>query len=150
MTPEKLGHEALLDALTDILAVRKKGNGRLRLLGVVLSQLDARTRAATECTDRIKEKFAKAGDSHWHHSGEDCKKIIANIDALNEILRLREKCAKLGCPHAGNPGHRKSWRNRNRELILCMEKSKLCNQRISVGEACDDYDPLGGTTIPPK
>lgn len=62
MTPEKLAYEALLDAVTDILAVRESGNHNLRLLGVVLSQLDRRTRAATMYTDRIQGAFQDAGE----------------------------------------------------------------------------------------
>jgi chromosome partitioning protein len=62
MTPEKLAYEALLDALTDILAVRDSGNQGLRLLGVVLSQLDRRTRAASMYTERIHKAFEAAGE----------------------------------------------------------------------------------------
>lgn len=62
MTPEKLAYEALMDALTDILAVRDSGNPDLRLLGVVLSQLDGRTRAASVYAERISKEFAAAGE----------------------------------------------------------------------------------------
>ncbi|MGE3424824.1 MAG: ParA family protein [Dehalococcoidia bacterium] len=62
MTPEKLAYEALLDAVTDILAVRSSGNHGLRLLGVVLSQLDRRTRAASMYTERIQKAFQDVGE----------------------------------------------------------------------------------------
>ena len=61
MTPDKLALEALLDALTDIVAVRDAGNPNLRLLGVVLTLVDKRTRIASEYAERIRKDFEAAG-----------------------------------------------------------------------------------------
>lgn len=62
-TPERLSYDALVDALTDILAVRDSANPGLRLLGVVLSMVDRRTSLAEKYINRIKRDFGKVGQN---------------------------------------------------------------------------------------
>ena len=61
-TPERLAIEGLNDALEDIGIVRKSYNPSLRLLGVVLSCVNRRTRLATELVNWVGERFAAAGE----------------------------------------------------------------------------------------
>ena len=61
-TPERLAIEGLNDALEDIGIVRKSYNPNLKLLGVVLSCVNRRTRLATELVNWVGEKFAAAGE----------------------------------------------------------------------------------------
>ncbi len=60
-TPERLAIEGLNDALEDIAIVRKSYNPKLKLLGVVLSCVNRRTRLATELIHWVKETFSAAG-----------------------------------------------------------------------------------------
>ena len=54
--------DGLNDALMDIVAVRDQGNPGLRLLGVVMSKVDMRTRMAAVYTDKIRREFEAAGE----------------------------------------------------------------------------------------
>ena len=58
----KLSVDGLNDALMDIVAVRDQGNPGLRLLGVVMSKVDMRTRMAAVYTDKIRREFEAAGE----------------------------------------------------------------------------------------
>ena len=58
----KLSVDGLNDALMDVLAVREQGNPGLRLLGVVMCKVDARTRMAAVYTDKIRKEFEAAGE----------------------------------------------------------------------------------------
>ena len=58
----KLSVDGLNDALMDVLAVREQGNPGLRLLGVVMCKVDARTRMAAVYTDKIRKEFETAGE----------------------------------------------------------------------------------------
>lgn len=60
-TPERLAIEGLNDAMSDIETVRSFNNPNLRLLGVVLSCVNKRTRLATEIIGWVEETFADAG-----------------------------------------------------------------------------------------
>ena len=56
-TPDPLAIQGLNEAMEDIQAVREHGNSDLRLLGVVLSCVDRRTRLAMQLTSFVKEAF---------------------------------------------------------------------------------------------
>jgi len=56
-TPDPLAIQGLNEAMEDIKAVREHGNANLRLLGVVLSCVDRRTRLAMQLTSFVKESF---------------------------------------------------------------------------------------------
>jgi len=58
----KLSVDGLNDALMDILAVRDQGNPGLRLLGVIMCKVDARTRMAAVYTEKIRKEFEAAGE----------------------------------------------------------------------------------------
>ncbi len=60
-TPERLAIEGLNDALEDIKIVREEWNPKLKLLGVVLSCVNRRTRLASELIRWVEETFAAAG-----------------------------------------------------------------------------------------
>lgn len=60
-TPERLAIEGLNDALEDIKVVRETNNPKLKLLGVVLSCVNRRTRLATQLLGWVEEQFAPAG-----------------------------------------------------------------------------------------
>lgn len=60
-TPERLAIEGLNDAMSDIETVRGHTNPNLKLLGVVLSCVNKRTRLATEIIGWVEETFAHAG-----------------------------------------------------------------------------------------
>lgn len=60
-TPERLAIEGLNDAMSDIETVRSHTNPDLKLLGVVLSCVNKRTRLATEIIGWVEETFAHAG-----------------------------------------------------------------------------------------
>lgn len=55
--PDPLAIQGLNEAMEDIKAVRENGNPELRLLGVVLSCVDRRTRLAIQLTAFVKESF---------------------------------------------------------------------------------------------
>lgn len=61
-TPERLAIEGLNDAMSDIETVRQYNNPNLRLLGVVLSCVNRRTRLATEIIGWVEETFRDAGE----------------------------------------------------------------------------------------
>ncbi len=60
-TPERLAIEGLNDALEDIKIVREEWNPKLKLLGVVLSCVNRRTRLASELIRWVEETFRAAG-----------------------------------------------------------------------------------------
>lgn len=60
-TPERLAIEGLNDAMSDIETVRSHTNPNLKLLGVVLSCVNKRTRLATEIIGWVEDTFARAG-----------------------------------------------------------------------------------------
>ncbi len=60
-TPERLAIEGLNDAMSDIDTVRRYNNPNLKLLGVVLSCVNKRTRLANEIIGWVEETFAHAG-----------------------------------------------------------------------------------------
>ena len=60
-TPERLAIEGLNDAMSDIDTVRQHNNPDLRLLGVVLSCVNRRTRLASEILGWVEETFKGAG-----------------------------------------------------------------------------------------
>ncbi len=60
-TPERLAIEGLNDAMSDIDTVRQHNNPGLRLLGVVLSCVNRRTRLASEILGWVEETFRGAG-----------------------------------------------------------------------------------------
>ena len=60
-TPERLAIEGLTDAIDDIQVVRESNNPDLKLLGVVLSCVNRRTRLAIELLGWVEDKFAAAG-----------------------------------------------------------------------------------------
>src|SRR5271154_543531 len=58
--PEPWAVEGLNDALKDIQAVQKRGNERLKLLGVIVASVDKRTRLAVALTDYVEKVFGAA------------------------------------------------------------------------------------------
>lgn len=60
-TPERLAIEGLNDAMSDIDTVRRHNNPDLKLLGVVLSCVNRRTRLAAEIIGWVEETFKDAG-----------------------------------------------------------------------------------------
>jgi chromosome partitioning protein len=60
-TPERLAIEGLNDAMSDIDTVRRYNNPNLRLLGVVLSCVNRRTRLAVEILGWVEQTFRDAG-----------------------------------------------------------------------------------------
>ena len=60
-TPERLAIEGLNDAMSDIDTVRSYNNPSLRLLGVVLSCVNRRTRLAMEILGWVEQTFENAG-----------------------------------------------------------------------------------------
>lgn len=58
--PDPFAIDGLRDALTDIRAVQQRGNPRLRVLGVIMSAVDERTRLARSLTDYIRDTFRKS------------------------------------------------------------------------------------------
>lgn len=86
MTPEKLAYEALMDALTDILAVRDGANPDLRLLGVVLTQLDKRTRQASLYTERIRKEFGDAGQQGAFETTISRSVVVPKSDEAGKSL----------------------------------------------------------------
>lgn len=60
-TPESLAIEGLNDAMDDIATVRETTNPDLKLLGVVLSCVNKRTRLATELLGWVEDTFRAAG-----------------------------------------------------------------------------------------
>ena len=59
--PDPFAIAGLNDALTDIQDARSQGNGRLQLLGVVLSGVDKRTTLANSLTDYVDKIFTPEG-----------------------------------------------------------------------------------------
>ena len=59
--PDPFAIAGLNDALTDIQAAQRHGNGALRLLGVVLSSVDNRTRLASTLTEYVDKTFSPVG-----------------------------------------------------------------------------------------
>ena len=60
-TPERLAIEGLNEAMSDIQTVRENNNPDLKLLGVVLSCVNRRTRLANELLGWVADAFASAG-----------------------------------------------------------------------------------------
>jgi len=60
-TPERLAIEGLNDAMEDIATVRDMNNPNLKLLGVVISCVNRRTRLATELVGWVEDTFRSAG-----------------------------------------------------------------------------------------
>ena len=58
--PEPWAIEGLADALRDIQAAQRRGNERLKLLGVCLSSVDKRTRLAATLASYVQEVFGAA------------------------------------------------------------------------------------------
>jgi chromosome partitioning protein len=58
--PEPWAVEGLNDALKDIQAVQRRGNERLKLLGVIVASVDKRTRLAVALTDYVEKVFGAA------------------------------------------------------------------------------------------
>jgi len=58
--PEPWAVEGLADALRDIQAAQKRGNEKLKLLGVCLSSVDKRTRLSATLTSYVEEVFGAA------------------------------------------------------------------------------------------
>lgn len=61
--PDPFAIAGLNDALTDIQSAQQHGNTNLRLLGVVLSAVDKRTRLANQLTDYVEETFSAGGNT---------------------------------------------------------------------------------------
>jgi chromosome partitioning protein len=59
--PDPFAIAGLSDALTDIRAAQEHGNPDLKLLGVILSAVDKRTRLANQLTNYIESLFAPGG-----------------------------------------------------------------------------------------
>lgn len=57
--PEPWAIEGLKDALTDIQAAQRRGNSKLKLLGVVVGSVDKRTRLAVALTDYVESVFGE-------------------------------------------------------------------------------------------
>lgn len=88
MTPDKLAYEALVDALTDILAVRDSGNPNLCLLGVVLSQIDRRTTLAERYIARIRKEFGKADQQGAFETTISRSVVVSKANEAGEALRV--------------------------------------------------------------
>lgn len=58
--PEPWAVEGLADAMRDIQAAQRRGNDNLKLLGVVVSSVDKRTRLATALADYVETAFGAA------------------------------------------------------------------------------------------
>ena len=87
MTPEKLAYEALIDALTDILAVRDSGNPNLCLLGVVLSQIDRRTTLADRYISRIRQEFGNAGQQGAFETTISRSVAVSRANEVGKVIR---------------------------------------------------------------
>lgn len=87
MTPDKLAYEALVDALTDILAVRDSGNPGLCLLGVVLSQIDRRTSLAERYISRIREEFGKTNQLGAFETTISRSVVVSKANEAGQALR---------------------------------------------------------------
>jgi len=61
-TPDRLALEGLNDAMEDMTVVQRSNNAQLKLLGVVLSCVDRRTKLATALLKWADETFASAGE----------------------------------------------------------------------------------------
>lgn len=97
MTPEKLAYEALIDALTDILAVRDSGNPNLCLLGVVLSQIDRRTTLAERYINRIRQEFGNAGQQGAFETTISRSVAVSKANEVGKVLRehdIKHKVSK--------------------------------------------------------
>lgn len=58
--PEPWAVQGLNEALVDIGAVQKRGNERLKLLGVIVASVDKRTRLAVALTEYVEQVFGEA------------------------------------------------------------------------------------------
>lgn len=88
MTPDKLAYEALVDALTDILAVRDSGNPNLQLLGVVLSQIDRRTALAEGYIRRIGSEFSQAGQQGAFETTISRSVVVPKANEAGLVVRM--------------------------------------------------------------
>ncbi|MEO1698742.1 MAG: ParA family protein [Planctomycetota bacterium] len=88
MTPDKLAYEALVDALTDILAVRDSGNPGLQLLGVVLSQIDRRTSLAERYIQHIAQEFSQAGQQGAFETTISRSVVVTKANEAGEAVRV--------------------------------------------------------------
>lgn len=88
MTPDRLAYEALVDALTDILAVRDSGNPDLCLLGVVLSQIDRRTTLAERYIRRIRKEFGEAGQQGAFETTVSRSVVVTKANEKGQALRV--------------------------------------------------------------
>lgn len=60
--PDPFAIDGLRDAMLDIQAVQRRGNPRLRILGVVLSAVDERTRLARTLAEYVEQAFRTKGE----------------------------------------------------------------------------------------
>ena len=59
--PRPVRYRGLNDALSDIQAAQQNGNGKLRLLGVILSGVDKRTTLANSLAEYVEKIFSSDG-----------------------------------------------------------------------------------------
>jgi chromosome partitioning protein len=94
-TPDPFAIAGLKEALDDIKSAQRRGNPKLRLLGVVLSNMDTRTRLALTLSEYVDKAFA----TH----GAPSLKFQTNISRSTVIPKAQEKGKTL---FQTEPGHK--------------------------------------------
>lgn len=113
----KLSVDGLVDALTDIKAVRQEGNAKLRLLGVIMCRVESRTRIATTYTELIRREFAAAGE----HGAFDTQ--------INRAVAVEEAQAQGKTLFQTVPDHKvaEQYRALAREILARLAASEKSN-----------------------
>ena len=107
-TPERLAIEGLNDAMADIDTVRQHNNPNLKLLGVVLSCVNRRTRLASTIISWVEETFRDAGMygdfrtrisssiavPHAQQSGRTILQTEPNHKVAQEYMKLAKELLK--------------------------------------------------------
>ena len=132
-TPERLAIEGLNDAMSDIETVQSHTNPNLKLLGVVLSCVNKRTRLATEIIGWVEETFAQAG--LFGDFKNRISRSVAVPDA-QQIGLLPTCCTKTGWHQSPS-----RWQNRIQSRYRPLPKAESPRQRRQ------NRDPIAFATV---
>lgn len=112
--PEKLAISGLNDAMSDIEAVRKSGNAKLQLLGVVLCNVERGRQVSTRMTEFVRDGFREAGDFGLFETR------ISRATALAKAQTLGKTMFQV------DPAHKvtEQYRDLAREILERLEKAE--------------------------
>lgn len=112
-------------ALTDILTVREAGNAKLRLLGVIMCKVDARTRIAKIYLSSIRKEFEAAGELGAFETFITRATAVERAQAEGKTILQAE------------PDHKVSqqYRDLAREVLTRMDSADGVGQVIEASDA---------------